>query len=101
MENKRGLKFSLSIFNNLSLALVIFLSLVLLVGGASFIFVYNTNPSSEVFFFNRTSILNGTGLGLDAPVLFMDFNSPPENNTDGNVTYVKDNSVYNNWGTLK
>jgi hypothetical protein len=32
---------SLSIFNNISLALVIFLSLVLLVGGASFIYIMN------------------------------------------------------------
>jgi hypothetical protein len=81
--------------------LILVLFFIFLIGGASFIYVYNSNPSSEAFFFNRTSILNGTGLGLDAPVLFMDFNSAPENNTDGNVTYVKDNSVYNNGGTLQ
>jgi len=53
---------------------------------------------------NRTEISNH-GARLDAPVLFMDFNNPPENPLTGytNVgdgTYVQDNSVNNNYGTM-
>ncbi len=52
-----------------------------------------------------TNITEGSAQGarLDAPVLYMGFNEPPENLTAGNYIngindYVQDNSVYNNYG---
>jgi hypothetical protein len=63
-------------------------------------------PLSEVYSNTSTSFFNATessnlGARLSAPVLSMDFNTQPEMNTDGNITYVQDNSLYNSWGTLK
>jgi hypothetical protein len=54
-------------------------------------YIFNSSP--EVVFTNRTEVSN-LGLRPIAPVLFMDFNSPNES------TYVRDNSLYNNFGIL-
>lgn len=48
--------------------------------------------TSNLFQANQTEA-SAFGARLDAPVLFMNFNNPPEG------TYVQDNSIYNNFGT--
>jgi hypothetical protein len=60
----------------------------------------NSSFGNDLLFTNATESSN-LGARLSAPVLFMDFNTPPETNTDGNITYVQDNSLYNSWGTLR
>ena len=52
------------------------------------------DSSDDLVFTNQTE---GSSLGarLDTPILFMDFDDAPEG------TYVKDNSIYNNYGTNK
>ncbi len=60
--------------------------------------------ASDIVF---TNITEGSAKGarIDTPVLFMDFNKPPEDLTKGNYIngtedYVQDNSVYNNYGDI-
>jgi hypothetical protein len=60
-----------------------------------------TTNSSISGFFNQTES-NSSNLRLTASVLSMDFNSPAELNNPayGEPNYQKDNSVYNNFGTI-
>lgn len=56
--------------------------------------------ASDLIFTNRTEG-SSHGARLSAPVLFMDFNKPPENLTASDPDYddyVQDNSIYNNYG---
>jgi hypothetical protein len=83
--------------NLLSILLVIFI--LGLIAAPSLILIYNSNPLSEAIFFNSTENSNATGVRLSVPVLFMDFNSQPENGVlnseavGGTVTYFYNSTL--------
>ena len=66
--------------------------------------INDTDPSffevittSTLGSFNRTEA-SSNGVRNLAPVLFMDFNNPSEATNNNNISYIKDNSIYNNFG---
>jgi hypothetical protein len=55
--------------------------------------------ASNLIFTNRTEG-SSVGARLTASILSMDFNSPAEATNNINISYVKDGSVYNNFGQI-
>lgn len=59
----------------------------------------SSSAGQDMLQVNATESSN-LGARLSAPVLFLDFNNPAESTADANISYIKDNSIYNNYGTI-
>ena len=68
------MNFKFNLKNRLVLVLTLVLTVSLLFFTGATVYNLTYNSSTSFAFFNATGLVNGTGLALSPPVLFMDFN---------------------------